>query len=157
MFKKMSFILVSFLLTTVLPWSALANQSHPTTDNLSPDNQVKILLTKQEYEELKMKNKLPNEPIQVVESKDRNLELPEGAFLVKDALYTTDYGKKLIQEFGEDLTKEQQINDNIKIITKVEFKYYKMPTNQGLELSFTDKLKNFIAPKSVCSGVYNCW
>jgi hypothetical protein len=132
---------------SLFPWGVLAFNEGPN------NNEVKILLTQDEYQELKSKNELPEGPIQVVES--RELDLPEGSYEIKDPLHSTEYGKKLLKEYGEDLRKEIVIDENRTIIIEIEYKHYKYPNNYQEEVTLIDKLNNYISP-SACATAETC-
>jgi hypothetical protein len=143
--KRIALVLTVMLAIALIPWTAFANQFQEEQADLE------VLMTQEEYNDLKSKDKLPDDiPIKIV--KDKESKMPEGLIPVEDALHKTEFGKKILKEYGEDLTKETILDGNRKMIEKIEYKHYKYPKNYKEKVSLSEKISNFISPSACAAG-----
>ncbi|UFJ41368.1 DUF4355 domain-containing protein [Brevibacillus humidisoli] len=134
--------------------------SFAENDNSQTVQKPSVALTQEEYNVLKDKNQLPTDVnIEIVEidPMEEAKKIPKGAELVEDPK-KTDFGKKLIKQFGEDLKKEVKLQDNKKIVIQVEdLKYWKYNdeyTKRKNATSFTKKINNILLPEAcaICNN-----
>jgi hypothetical protein len=157
MAKRVASLLAVLMIFTMVPILALAQSSDgQASESSSETNKAGVLMTQERYDELKTLNELPTDvDIEIVDdvAAAEQVKIPEGAVEIKGMVQYDKFVQLLKKQFGPDLQKEIKIDDNTKVIQRVEIEkqwvYPKGYEEPKKETSLIDKINSTLTPSAL--------